>query len=316
MTRGRMELEVKEVREEARDVLSIVLGDPDGAQLPRWEPGAHVDITLPSGRSRQYSLCGDVDSVDQYVIAVLREDNGRGGSVELHESAKAGKTFPVGEPRNNFPLEPAADYLFLAGGIGITPILPMIDQAVARGASWKLVYGGRSLSSMAFRERLAEHPAEAVELWPEDHCGRPDFDAILRPVKPGTLIYACGPSGMLNAIAEQCSAHALGPSLHLERFSADGPVDTSGAGFEVELERSGKTVRVPEGQSILATVRELIPGVPYSCEEGYCGECETPVLAGEPDHRDTYLTEDEREAGDTMMICVSRCLGDRLVLDL
>ncbi|HWD03513.1 MAG TPA: PDR/VanB family oxidoreductase [Amycolatopsis sp.] len=316
MTRGRRELVIKEVREEAREVLSVVLCDPDGAELPRWEPGAHVDVLLPSGLSRQYSLCGDADRADQYLIAVLREEHGRGGSRELHRTATVGKTLAVGEPRNNFPLEPAAGYLFLAGGIGITPILPMIDQAVARGTSWKLVYGGRSLSSMAFRDRLALYPPEAVELWPEDRRGRPDFDAVLRQAGPETLIYACGPGGMLNAVADQCASHDAGASLRVERFGADGPVDVTGAGFEVALERSGTTVRVPEGQSILATVRASVPGVPYSCEEGYCGECETPVLAGEPDHRDSYLTDDEREAGETMMICVSRCLSDRLVLDL
>ncbi|NKQ54257.1 oxidoreductase [Amycolatopsis sp. K13G38] len=316
MARRQFDLVIDEVRREARDVISLVLREPGGGRLPRWEPGAHIDVTLPSGLSRQYSLCGDVNRAEEYVVAVLREEHGRGGSRELHDIAATGQKLTVGEPRNNFPFDQAEKYLFLAGGIGITPILPMIAAACARGASWKLLYGGRTLSSMAFREHLAAYPAERLELCPEDTHGRPDFAAALRGAGPDTLVYACGPGGMLDAVAEQFATHATGASLRVERFGADGPADTSGAAFEVVLGRTGTTVLVPEEHSILAAVRDAVPDVAYSCEEGYCGECETPVLEGTPDHRDSYLTEDEREAGETMMICVSRCLGGRLVLDL
>jgi ferredoxin-NADP reductase len=314
---GRLDLVIKEVRQEVPEIVSIVLRDLRDAALPSWTPGANINVTLPSGLSRQYSLCGDVDRLDHYHIAVLREAHGRGGSRELHEIASPGQRLTVGEPRNNFPFDPAANYLFLAGGIGITPILPMIAQATLRGAQWKLIYGGRALSGMAFREHLAKYPSECVELYPEDTHGRPDFGSALRGVCPGTLVYACGPAGMLDAVAEQFAAQATEASLRVERFGTTGqPVGASGEEFEVVLARTGATVRVAAGQSILETVREVVPDVLSSCEEGYCGECETPVLEGAPDHHDAYLTDDEREAGDTMMICVSRCLGGRLVLDL
>lgn len=313
--RETLDLVVDRTAREADDIISIVLRDPGGGELPSWEPGAHIDLTLPSGLSRQYSLCGNVDETDRYEIAVLREANGRGGSREVHEAARPGQRFVVRAPRNNFRFDGAPDYLFLAGGVGITPLLPMVAAAEQAGASWKLVYGGRSRSSMAFADRLAPHGRNVV-LLPEDECGRPDFEALLKETTVATLVYACGPAGMLAAVAEGYAAHPVAAALRVERFAADGPVDVTGEAFEVELARTGETVSVPPHRSILEAVRDVLPNVPYSCEEGYCGECETPVLAGVPEHRDTYLTDEEREAGETMMICVGRCRGTRLVLDL
>lgn len=313
--RERLELVVDRVTDEADDIISIVLRNLGSGELPPWEPGAHIDIALPSGLSRQYSLCGNMAESDHYEIAVLREDDGRGGSRELHETARPGRRFAVGAPRNNFRFEDAPDYLFLAGGIGITPLLPMVTAAEAAGESWKLVYGGRSRSSMAFLDRLARHGANVVVV-AEDECGRPDFEALLKETTAATLVYACGPAGMLAAVSEAFEAQPVAAALKVERFAADGPVDVTGDAFEVELARTGATVTVPPQCGILEVVRERIPNVPYSCEEGYCGECETPVLEGDPDHRDTYLTDEERESGETMMICVGRCRGPRLVLDL
>lgn len=312
----RTELVIDRVRREATDIVSIVLRDPDGTVLPAWEPGAHVDVTLPSGLSRQYSLCGRIDERDRYEIAVLREEDGRGGSRELHEIAAPGRRLAVSRPRNNFPLDPAPDYLFLAGGIGITPILPMIAAAERAGAAWKLVYCARSRARMAFVDRVLGFPGERVVLFPEDEYGRPDFAALVQDASPSTLLYACGPAGMLAAVSEQYAAHPVAASLRIERFAADGPVDVTGEAFEIELARAGKTLTVPSERSILEVVREVVPGVPYSCEEGYCGECETTVLDGVPDHRDTYLTDEERQTNETMMICVGRCRGARLVLDI
>jgi ferredoxin-NADP reductase len=214
-------------------------------------------------------------------------------------------------PRNHFPLEPAARHRFVAGGIGITPILPMLDAASALSSDWSLLYGGRSRSAMAFVGELAErHPAERLTFT----TGRLDLDGHLAGLAPGELVYACGPASLLEAVESRVPASAL----RVERFTAT-PADTSGdTAFEVELTRSGLLLTVPRGASILRTVQEAGVNVLYSCTEGTCGTCETDVLAGEPDHRDHVLTEAERAAGETMMICVSRCRtpGGRLTLDL
>ena len=311
-----LNLVIEEVRTEADDIISIVLRDPASSRLPGWDPGSHIDVVLPSGRSRKYSLCGAVNRNAEYMIAVLREPNGRGGSLELHEIAAPGRTLTVSRPRNNFRFDAADDYLFLAGGIGITPIIPMIEAAEAHGASWKLVYAGRSRRRMAFVDRLSRYPGERIDLYPEDERGRPDFDEILRHASPKTLVYACGPTGMLNMVSERFALNPVAASLRMEKFAADGPVDVTGDVFEVVLARSGKTVTVASDQSILAAVRAVVPNVPFSCEEGYCGECETSVLEGVPEHRDTYLTDEERAGNDTMMICVGRSRSPRLVLDL
>ncbi|MFD7008539.1 PDR/VanB family oxidoreductase [Rhodococcus jostii] len=299
----------------ADDVIEVSFADPEGHPLPAWEPGAHIEVHLPSGLSRQYSLCGSRDDRSKYTIAVLREENGRGGSKELHDAAEAGVELGIRLPRNNFHLVEADSYIFIGGGIGITPLIPMIEQVRKAGAQWALVYGGRSASSMAYREQLGSL-GDQVDLWIEEERGYPDLSSILASAPSGTVIYTCGPSAMIDAVAAEFSAHDQLGGLHFERFSASGPVDTSGDSFEVELRRTGATFTVPEGVNILDEVRKVLPDQPFSCEEGYCGECETKVLEGEPDHRDDYLTPDEQDNGDMMMICVSRCKGMKLVLDL
>jgi tetrachlorobenzoquinone reductase len=308
-------LAVQQHRHLAEGVLEVVLGSPEGEDLAPWEPGAHVELLLPSGLRRQYSLCGDPADRRSYTIAVLEEPQGRGGSAELHRIARTGAVLQVRTPRNDFPLVDGPRYLFLGGGIGITPLLPMIERLTAQGVPWTLVYGGRSRTTMAYLDRLGRH-GEAVDVWPEDERGRPALKELLTAQEPGTLVYACGPPGLLDAVI---AAHAEVPGLpplHFERFAASGPIDTSGGAFEVVLAKTGKSLVVPEGTSVLKTVRTVLPRLSFSCEEGYCGECETTVLEGEVDHRDDFLDEDEQAAGDTMMICVSRCRGPRLVLDL
>ncbi|MFE9448394.1 PDR/VanB family oxidoreductase [Streptomyces sp. NPDC006739] len=299
-------------REPAADgVLALSLCHPLGEELPAWEPGAHVDLVLGPGLERQYSLCGDPGDRARWRVAVLREPDGRGGSAHVHEELRQGDKVRVRGPRNHFPLRPAPAYRFVAGGIGITPILPMLAAAEAAGAEWTLLYGGRTRGSMAFTEELARY-GDRVTLAPQDETGLLDLAAVLDGLPDGTLVYCCGPGPLLDAVEERCPAGAL----RLERFQPKTRQDAGGTEFEVELARSGRTLTVAPGVSVLDTVRAAGVEVLYSCTEGTCGTCETDVLEGAPDHRDSVLTEEERAAGDTMMICVSRCRGARLVLDL
>ncbi|MFF0092512.1 PDR/VanB family oxidoreductase [Streptomyces canus] len=302
----------------ADGVVCLTLRRPDGGALPAWTPGAHIDVLLDGdadGLVRQYSLCGRPAEREAWQIAVLREPEGRGGSAYVHDHLREGSTVRVRGPRNNFPLRPATRHLFVAGGVGITPILPMVEAAEAAGADWSLLYGGRTRTSMAFLDRLAPH-GDRVLVRPQDEYGLLDLAAHLGVPKEGTLVHACGPEPLLRAVQEQCAGWPPG-TLGVERFA---PVATTGTGtataFELELARSGLTLTVPPDRSVLEAVEEAGVTVDFSCREGTCGTCETDVLDGTPDHRDSLLTEDERAAGDTMLICVSRSCGPRLVLDL
>ncbi|PWS42140.1 oxidoreductase [Streptomyces sp. ZEA17I] len=286
----------------------------EGPALPRWQPGAHLDLVLPSGLVRQYSLCGDPDDPGTYTVATRLVAEGRGGSREVHEQLREGQEIEVRGPRNRFPLVEADTYVFVAGGIGITPVLPMLRALAARGADWRLVYGGRSRASMPFLDEIEKLGAEGgrVTVVAQDETGHPDAAAVLAGIAPGTAVYCCGPEPLMDAVT---AALPEGCTLHLERFSAAAAARPADSGaFEVELHRTGRTVQVAAGQSVLAAVREELPHVAYSCEQGFCGTCQQRVLEGEIDHRDELLTDDER--GDSMLICVSRCRGGRLVLDL
>jgi ferredoxin-NADP reductase len=302
----------------ADGVVSLTLRRPDGGTLPPWAPGAHIDVLLDRADGdliRQYSLCGRPEERGVWQIAVLREPHSRGGSAQVHDHLHEGSTVRVRGPRNNFPLRPAARQLFVAGGVGITPVLSMVEAADAEGADWRLLYGGRTRASMAFLDRLAPY-GERVLIRPQDEYGLLDLAAFLGPPEPGTLVHACGPEPLLQALREQCESWPP-DTLGVERFA---PVDTAAAGpakaFEVELARSGLTLTVPPDRSVLEAVEKAGVEVASSCREGTCGTCETDVLDGDPDHRDSLLTEEERAAGDTMLICVSRSCGPRLVLDL
>ncbi|SEQ18594.1 Ferredoxin-NADP reductase [Streptomyces sp. yr375] len=303
---------VVDKREFAADgVLALTLRHPLGEPLPAWEPGAHLDVVLGPDLERQYSLCGDPADRSAWRIAVLREPAGRGGSAYVHEELGEGDKVRVRGPRNHFALRPAARYRFIAGGIGITPVLPMLAAAEAAGAEWTLLYGGRSRNSMAFTEELARY-GDRVTVAPQDEAGLLDLGSVLDALPEGTLVYCCGPGPLLDAVEARCPSGAL----HVERFQAkEQPVGEDGE-FEVELAQSGRTLTVAPGVSVLDTVRASGVEVLFSCTEGTCGTCETDVLEGTPEHRDSVLTEEEREAGETMMICVSRCKGKKLVLDL
>ncbi|MEU8988272.1 PDR/VanB family oxidoreductase [Streptomyces sp. NPDC048558] len=295
----------------ADGVLALTLRHPLGEQLPTWEPGAHIDVVLGPELERQYSLCGDPADRTAWRIAVLREPDGRGGSAHVHEQVGQGHKVRVRGPRNHFRLEPASRYVFVAGGIGITPILPMLAAAEAAGAAWTLLYGGRTRQSMAFAEELGPY-GERVTVAPQDEFGLLDLASVLDGLPTGTLVYCCGPGPLLDAVEARCPSQVL----RVERFQAkEQPVDKDGR-FDVELAQSGLTLTVAPGVSVLDTVRAAGIEVLFSCTEGTCGTCETDVLDGTPDHRDSVLTREEQESGETMMICVSRCRGKRLVLDL
>ncbi|MGW2423405.1 PDR/VanB family oxidoreductase [Streptomyces sp. NPDC001709] len=295
----------------AQEVLVLTLRDPLGRELPAWEPGAHVDLLLGPDLERQYSLCGDPADRSGWRLAVLREPAGRGGSAHVHEQLHEGTKVRVRGPRNHFRQEPASGYRFIAGGIGITPILPMLASAERAGADWTLLYGGRTRASMAFTGELARY-GDRVTLAPQDETGLLDLGSVLDGLADGTLVYCCGPGPLLDAVEERCP----GGALRVERFQPKDQQAGTDEEFEVVLARSGRSLTVPPDVSVLDAVRGAGVEVLYSCTEGMCGTCETDVLEGAPDHRDSVLTEEERAAGDTMMICVSRCQGARLVLDL
>ncbi|WP_225822616.1 PDR/VanB family oxidoreductase [Streptomyces naphthomycinicus] len=281
----------------------------EGPDLPRWEPGAHLDLVLPSGLVRQYSLCGDPGDSSSYTVATRLVEDGRGGSREVHEQLTEGMELEVRGPRNRFPLVDAPAYVFVAGGIGITPILPML-RSLPDGTEWRLLYGGRTRASMPFLEEVRKLAGDRLTVVAEDEDGRPDLAALFADPAEGTAVYCCGPEGLMAAVEE---ALPEGAALHLERFApragADGDTE-----FELELRRSGKTLSVPAGSTVLAAVRGALPDLAYSCEQGFCGTCQQRVLEGEIDHRDELLTDAERR--DSMLICVSRARSDRLVLDL
>ncbi|MEJ8669050.1 PDR/VanB family oxidoreductase [Streptomyces sp. MS1.AVA.1] len=273
----------------------------EGHDLPRWEPGAHLDVVLPSGLVRQYSLCGDPEDTSSYTVATRLVPDGRGGSREVHEQVREGMELEVRGPRNRFPLVAASSYVFVAGGIGITPILPML-RALPDGVEWRLLYCGRDRASMPFLEEVEKlgggDRVTVVE-------GPPDLGVLLADVPDGAAVHCCGPEGLMAAVEERF------PGVHLERFT---PRSSAGGAFEVELRRSGRTLTVPADSTVLAAVRAQLPDTAYSCEQGFCGTCQQRVLEGEVDHRDELLTDAERS--DSMLICVSRARGDRLVLDL
>lgn len=308
-----LDLVVAAVDHVSEGVVAVELTSTDGSPLPGWTPGAHIDLLLGDDVVRQYSLSGDPADTTRWRIAVLLTPDTRGGSKRVHE-LQVGETVRIRGPRNHFVLAASPAYTFVAGGIGITPILPMIAEAEASGADWRLFYGGRTRTSMAFVEELAAY-GEKVTLVPQDELGHLDLATILGTPRPDSLVYCCGPTPLLDAVEACCETWPTG-ALHLERFTAQA-VDTSGdTPFTVVFQRSGVEAEVPADRSVFAVARDHDVTVLGSCLEGICGTCETEVLEGDVDHRDSVLDEEEKEADEVMMICVSRCRGPRLVLDL
>nr|WP_085995919.1 PDR/VanB family oxidoreductase [Nocardia transvalensis] len=315
----RLALTVVHRRVEARDtdVISLLLAAPDGRELPPWRPGAHLDLELPSGKLRQYSLCGDPADRHSYRVAVRRIPDGGGGSLEVHETLTTGSPITVRGPRNAFPFvlpghgSAAARVHFVAGGIGITPILPMVRMAHRLGVDWTMVYAGRSRDTIPFLDEI-ESFGTRVTVRTDDEHGLPTAADLLPRVGPDTSVYCCGPVAMTATVAAAVRALPA-VELHSERFSAPPVVD--GKPFAVELARTGEVVEVPADRSALEEVLKVRPDTAYSCRQGFCRTCKVRTLSGTVDHRDTVLTPDERADGE-MLLCVSRCDGDRLVLDL
>lgn len=306
---------VRGMRQESTGVLSLELEPLDGAAVD-WQPGAHVDLILPDGSARQYSLSGTAGRPGLRVT-VLHEPGGRGGSDWVHRQLRVGDAVEITAARNHFALEPASEYLFIAGGIGITPILPMISELERNGRPWTLGYAGRNRASMAFLGELGGH-ADRVTLAPGDEGRRLDVPALVAGLEDEGLVYACGPQRLLDAVTEALSAAGRSDALRRELFTAPDverqPVP--GGDFTVELRRSGLSVSVPPHRSILEAVTAAGIEVLSDCEEGICGSCETAVIEGQPEHRDYVLTAQEKATDECMMICVSRSACPLLVLDL
>ena len=303
----------------ADGVVALDLVDPHGCDLPAWEPGAHIDLLLTEELVRQYSLCGDPRDPKVWRVGVLLDPQSRGGSRHVHEKLAEGATVRVRGPRNHFRLVDSPKYLFIAGGIGITPILAMIGSAQRAGSDWTLIYLGRQQTTMAFAGELAEAYSDRVTLWPNDQKGHFDLEGALKDPADQTLVYCCGPETLLSA-AEQYCGHWPEGSLHIERFAAKAPPAEPDAealeSFHVVCQRSGRTVDVSADTSILEALEDADIPIMSSCLEGICGTCEATVLEGTPDHRDSMLTDAERASGNVILTCVSRSRSEKLVLDL
>lgn len=308
---GVLELEVIALRQESDCVLSVELADPEKRALPGWKPGAHIDLGLPE-HIRQYSLVGDPSDRHSYRIAVLREPESSGGSSYVHAQLRPGELVEIGGPRNNFPLAGADRYLMIAGGVGITPLLPMIRELHAQNKDWRLLYGGRSRRSMAYLAELAEY-GRRVDVRPFDECGHLDLDSELATPSDNTVVYCCGPEALISAVENHCETWPVG-ALHVERFSARPRDDEDDLrAFELVLASSGQRFTVPAESSALDVLGAAGIDLPNACRDGVCGSCETRVLAGLPLHRDALADPDRT---DIVYPCVSRSRSAELVLDL
>ena len=302
--------------ERSTSVLEFVLERADGSRLPDWAPGAHIDVVLPSGKIRQYSLCGDRWAPHQYRIAVQRDDGGTGGSMEIHDKVQLGDVVSFGGPRNNFRLAPATQYRFIAGGIGITAVLPMIEQAERLRLEWQLLYLGKTADRMAYRN-LAEQYPNRVTMHTSADNGRTSIRQWLGALPEDTMVYACGPEAMLEALPEQCPEELPPQFLRTERFTNTlAEATSSSEPYEIVLDRSGRVIHAPGTTPVTQVLAEAGVDVITSCAKGVCGTCEVEVVEGEIDHRDAILDDDERAANTCMFPCVSRALSKRLVLDL
>ena len=310
-------LRVTAVTWEAVGVVGLTLSAPAGILLPAWEPGAHIDLRLPSGLTRQYSLCGDPRDRHRYKIAIRLEAESRGGSAEVHGTALAGRELSAAGPRNRFRLSDAPEYVLIAGGIGVKPILPMAWALAHRGVRWSALYCGRGAATMAFRGELAALGGDRVRFVDTALECRPDLEEVIHRLHPEGAVYCCGPSSLIESVAETCEANRI--RYETEHFGAAAPRSPEPGGdslVELELRQSGLTVTAGPEATLLQAIRDAGVQIESDCEEGYCGTCETDVLDGVPDHRDVVLSKTERAAGRTIMPCVSRARGKKLVLDL
>lgn len=302
-------------------ILRLVLAPVGAERFPAWAPGAHVDLVLPgTGRDgepliRQYSLCGDPANLSEYRLGILREPDGRGGSAWVHDRLQVGDEIALSAPRNHFAFTPGEKTLFIAGGIGITPILPMARRAETEGRDWQLIVAARNKARLPFTTELAALAQDRIRYHCDDEAGLLDLPKLLAFLGEETTVYSCGPGPLLDALQKQNAGARW--QLRIERFTAApaGPGQVNRP-FDVICRSTGLRLHVPADKSVLQVLRQAGIKVESSCRDGICGTCETRVLAGTPDHRDSVLSPEEREEGDYMMVCVSRAVGDVLELDI
>ena len=311
---------VHTLRHEAQDIISVELRPVGSESFPAFSAGAHIDLHLPGGLIRSYSLLNESQERHRYVLGVLKDKASRGGSRTVHEQLRVGMTLTISAPRNNFPLDESASHsVLVAGGIGITPMLCMARRLKALGRSFELLYFARSRQSAAFIEPIEALGAKVHWHFDDEAGGPPDLRALLaaRPAAADSHYYACGPGVMLDNF-EKCCAELGYANAHIERFAAVEVAASKDArsSFTVELRKSGKTFEVGSDTTLHKRLIEINANVPFSCEEGICGACETRVIEGVPDHRDSVLTANEQASNKVMMVCVSGCKSERLVLDL
>lgn len=312
-SRNLLNVEVVNRESIARDVVQLTVQDSDGGSLPAWAPGAHVDVYLP-GMLRHYSLCGNPEDLTTYEFAVLFEPAGRGGSKYVHEQLVLGSRIQMGRPRNHFKLIDAPGYVFVAGGIGITPIRAMVNACERAGKPWSLYYGGRRRASMAFFDEFSR-AGDRAHLLPQDVHGLLNLSAILTEAPPEHAVYCCGPERLLHAIEEVVLA--IGREVHVERFAPSVPKhQLDDRPVTVVCADSGQTVRVDAQVTILDALIAAGVDVNYDCRDGTCGTCELEVIEGDPEHRDAILSLRDRLSGSLMYPCVSRARGERLILDV
>lgn len=314
-----LSVQVVHKRTEAEGICSLELHAPGGAPLPAFTAGAHIDVHLPNGLVRQYSLCNDPAETHRYVIAVLLDPASRGGSRAVHDLIQPGMTLTISPPRNHFPLnETAPHHVLLAGGIGITPLLSMARRLAHIGATFELHHCTRDASRTPFHTQLAASPwGTHCHHHQDDRDGPLDLAALLNATPPQAHLYVCGPQGFMEAVLATARAQGWAEDrLHREFFGAAVSTPTATERFELQLGHGGRVVQVLPEQTALQALLQAGVDIPMSCEQGVCGTCLTRVLAGEPDHRDHYLTADEQAAADQFLPCCSRSKSPRLVLEL
>lgn len=317
MNRSTLQAFIRGMWLESPHVVCLELLPADGARWPDFAPGAHTDFQLPDGKVRSYSLVGRSGDGLGYRFGIKREEAGRGGAW-LHDVARLGTRLEISLPKGDFTLaEDAPATLFIAGGIGITPLLPMMARLNEIGRPWELHYAVSQPCEMAFRQRIEDLAGEGGSVrtyFSDGSTDRMNIEALVDGAAEGAHLYCCGPARMIDHYAKACVRRAP-QTVHFERFAADQEAATGG-GFTLELARAGRTLAVPSGKTILDVLLDAGVDVPYSCSQGVCGSCQTRVLAGEPDHRDCYLSDDERAANDSMLVCCSGARSASLVLDL
>lgn len=314
-------VKVERITQEADGVRSFLLVKKGLFRLPRYTPGAHIDVHCGEGIIRQYSLCGDPDDRRHYLIAVRQVEPSRGGSDLMHTAVREGDRLEIGSPRNNFPLDETTPFnLLLAAGIGITPIIAMADRLHAIGRPFELHYFSRGAAFTAFRDRLSGGPFAGKVFFHEgiDAAGTTEqLRHSIKPHKPMGQVYLCGPAPFMDAAEQIALENGYADAVNLERFAANPAIaDAPNIPFQVELARSGVVLHVAADQTILEVLEQNQINTASSCEQGVCGTCVTRVLKGVPDHRDSFLNNRQRQAQNRMCICVSRAAGDKLVLDL